>query len=242
MSELIERQAAIDAAKDWYEGLICGSVNGLIKKLKALPTIQPEVLACGNGELITKLEPQWIPIAERLPKDGTWNIFTDGKNISVERYKADAIDHFFPNGRWFQLEDVIAWMPLPEPYRGGVNRMDDLISRQAALEKVRAMQTYKLFVGDDMILVDKAEVQTRLMMLPTAQPEPHWIPVSERLPEIGKYVLCYLKSRRYFGHYRVCIYRAADKYINHPYFDFNENGFPDVIAWMPLPEAYNPNK
>jgi len=42
MNDLISRQAAIDAAKDWYEGLICGSVNGLIKKLKALPTIQPE--------------------------------------------------------------------------------------------------------------------------------------------------------------------------------------------------------
>ena len=67
------------------------------------PTIQPE--------------PQWIPISDRLPRDGTWNIFTDGKNISVERYKADAIDHFFPNGRWFQLEDVIAWMSLPEPYK-----------------------------------------------------------------------------------------------------------------------------
>lgn len=61
-------------------------------------------------------EPQWILITERLPRDGSWNIFTDGKNISVERYKADAIDHFFPNGRWFQLEDVIAWMPLPAPY------------------------------------------------------------------------------------------------------------------------------
>ena len=47
----------------------------------------------------------------------------------------------------------------------------DLISRQAALEKVRTMQTYKLFMGDDMILVDKAEVQTELMMLPPAQPE-----------------------------------------------------------------------
>ena len=60
---------------------------------------------------------RWIPVSERMPRDGTWNIFTDGKNISVERYKADAIDHFFPNGRWFQLEDVIAWMPLPEPYK-----------------------------------------------------------------------------------------------------------------------------
>lgn len=49
--------------------------------------------------------------------------------------------------------------------------MDDLISRQAALEKVRSMQTYKLFMGDDMILVDKADVQTELMMLPSVQPE-----------------------------------------------------------------------
>ena len=46
-----------------------------------------------------------------------------------------------------------------------------LISRQAALEKVRTMQTYKLSEGDDMLLVDKAGVQTELMMLPSAQPE-----------------------------------------------------------------------
>ena len=47
----------------------------------------------------------------------------------------------------------------------------DCISRQDALEAVRAMQTYKLFEDDDMILVDKAEVQTELMMMPSAQPE-----------------------------------------------------------------------
>ena len=95
-SDLISRQQAIDA-------LDC--INGVEEVLRSLPPAQPE--------------PQWIPIAEHLLKDGTWNIFTDGKNISVERYKADAIDHFFPNGRWFDLEDVIAWMPLPEPYRKG---------------------------------------------------------------------------------------------------------------------------
>lgn len=79
-----------------------GGVYGAIRAIKTLPTAQPE--------------PQWIPIAERLPKDGTWNIFTDGKNISVERYKADAIDHFFPPGRWFDLDDAVAWIPLPAPY------------------------------------------------------------------------------------------------------------------------------
>ena len=41
-TDLIYRGQAIDAAKDWYEGLICGSINGLIKRLNALPTVQPE--------------------------------------------------------------------------------------------------------------------------------------------------------------------------------------------------------
>ena len=49
--------------------------------------------------------------------------------------------------------------------------MDDLISRQAALDAIRMLQTYKLYDGDEMYLVDKADVQTELMMLPSAQPE-----------------------------------------------------------------------
>ena len=126
MDDLISRQAALEKvrAMQTYK-LFMGDDMILVDKaevqteLMMLPTVQPEVLACGNGELVAKPEPQWIPVSERLPEDGTWNIFTDGKNISVERYKADAIDHFFPNGRWFQLKDVIAWMPLPEAYKEG---------------------------------------------------------------------------------------------------------------------------
>ena len=41
-TNLIDRQQAIDAANDWYEGLICGSINGLIKRLNALQPVQPE--------------------------------------------------------------------------------------------------------------------------------------------------------------------------------------------------------
>jgi len=55
------------------------------------------------------------------------------------------------------------------------------IDADAALEAIRTMQTYKLFSGDDMILVDKAQVQTELMMLPSAQPERktgRWVPVT----------------------------------------------------------------
>ena len=47
--------------------------------------------------------------------------------------------------------------------------MSDLISRTKALDVIRSLQTYKLFEGDDMILIDKADVQTELMMLPSAE-------------------------------------------------------------------------
>lgn len=72
----------------------------------------------------------WIPltwedeykIVSDFPDDmdGKWVIVTDGKSISVERIKKDAFDHFFPAGRWFELGEVKAWMPLPEPYKGDV--------------------------------------------------------------------------------------------------------------------------
>ena len=68
----------------------------------------------------------WIPLVHDemttdfpYEHDGEWVIVTDGKDISVERIKKDAYDHFYPNGRWFELDDAIAWMPLPTPYKGG---------------------------------------------------------------------------------------------------------------------------
>ena len=50
--------------------------------------------------------------ATTWPEDGTWNLFTNGKRISVERWKLDALNHFSPAGRYFELEDVIGWMPM----------------------------------------------------------------------------------------------------------------------------------
>ena len=104
-ADKLKRKAQKVGTEAWKMNLTAKvetTLNQFIDWIDEQPTIQ--------------CEPQWMLITERLPRDGSWNIFTDGKNISVERYKADAIDHFFPNGRWFQLEDVIAWMPLPTPY------------------------------------------------------------------------------------------------------------------------------
>lgn len=73
-------------------------------------------------ELEGKAEEKWISTIERLPEDGTWNIWQSKTGaLSIERYKEDAYDHFCPSGRFFQLEDAIAWMPLPKRYKEETN-------------------------------------------------------------------------------------------------------------------------
>lgn len=69
--------------------------------------------------------------------------------------------------------------------------MDDRISRLAALDTVRHLQTYKLAEGDEMILVDLADVQTELMMMPSAEQGQHgrWEFIGDqmfRCPECGQ--------------------------------------------------------
>ena len=58
-----------------------------------------------------------------------------------------------------------------------------------------------------------------------------WIPVTERLPEVGDRCLCYIKSFAFPGSYYISILRY-DKY------GFVEGCIytDDVTHWMPLPE------
>ena len=62
------------------------------------------------------------------------------------------------------------------------------------------------------------------------------IPVTDRLPEEGEYVLCVLKGFNYGGKIQVCKFVPADKFKDKPYFEHFRNGFPSVTHWMPLPE------
>ena len=96
-----------------------------IEDIEDLPSVTPQTVTdfadkckeCGKI-LNDKLQARWIPVSERLPEDGTWNIWQSKTGaLSIERYKEDAYDHFCPSGRFFQLEDAIAWMPLPERYK-----------------------------------------------------------------------------------------------------------------------------
>ena len=65
----------------------------------------------------------------------------------------------------------------------------------------------------------------------TIEPEPHWISVTERLPEMDTRVLCTVMSGEFFDVEFGRLVKAGwlmERYGNHN----------NVIAWMPVPEHY----
>ena len=98
MDDLISRQAAIDAARDWYEGLICGSFKGLEKRLRALPSAQPE------------------------PKRGRWIYCEDSTADCVDGYRCDQCGFFVPWDYQHKSIDYIKdynFCPKCGSYNGG---------------------------------------------------------------------------------------------------------------------------
>ncbi len=74
---------------------------------------------------------------------------------------------------------------------------------------------------------------------PTIEPRPRWIPVSERLPEDkGRYLVCYTLCGT------VRDIRTAMFYPGG-WLEWDVDGtrgIARVVAWMPLPEAYEEDK
>lgn len=81
--------------------------------------VNPDKLAI-IGEEYSKMAKElakyrWIPVTERLPEDGTYLCVLAGELVGEE-------DPFtgmcgFYNGKWDEEGCVLAWMPLPEPYK-----------------------------------------------------------------------------------------------------------------------------
>ena len=90
--------------------------------------------------------------------------------------------------------------------------MDDLISRQAAIDAV-GVNTW---------------AGARIMQLPSAQPEQRWIPCSERLPEPRIDVWCNSDMGQMVGYYE----ENVETWYGRDYLELM------VTAWMPLPEPY----
>jgi hypothetical protein len=57
----------------------------------------------------------WIPVSERLPEDGTYITTLDGELVGQEEPFTGMCG--IENEKWDDEDCVIAWMPLPEPYK-----------------------------------------------------------------------------------------------------------------------------
>lgn len=121
MSDLIERQAAIDAlAEKLYHNV--DDYRTAVFVIGNLPSVQPEQ--------------RWIPCSERLPEEYgeyqiTWTTSYASKKLFIgdaeyeitgewdsenDRFKGEWLLHDYME--YYQNVKVIAWMPLPEPYKG----------------------------------------------------------------------------------------------------------------------------
>lgn len=111
MSDLIDRQAVIEALRETFKRNPTTAIRAM-ETIRALPSAQ-----------------QWIPCSERLPEDyvdvlvwfeyfryGDYNCLyqTWGIGDYSEEYGSWMVNH---ESGWNKLR-VIAWMPLPEPWKG----------------------------------------------------------------------------------------------------------------------------
>ena len=114
MDDLISRKAAIDAALSAFSRGLLASPD-----IRRLPPAQSK--------------PNWIPISERLPEANGRYLVTRGLNacgamwnrVYIINYsdlmglKSERIwwDGNVGKSDFERIDDVIAWQPLPEPYR-----------------------------------------------------------------------------------------------------------------------------
>lgn len=104
--DLIRRHDAIDAFTSKYSSLDFmedGVIELYVETIDKLPSAQ-----------------QWIPCSERLPEVGRCVLLSVGGLYTAEGCLRD--DGDWNQFRWdaIQRKDMVgAWMPLPEPFKGG---------------------------------------------------------------------------------------------------------------------------
>ena len=65
-----------------------------------------------------KPEQRWIPVSERLPEHNQICIVTDDTRTGTYEYGFHKETYDEENGWTYLGHKIIAWMPLPEPWKG----------------------------------------------------------------------------------------------------------------------------
>ena len=110
---------------------------------------------------------------------------------------------------------------------------DRAVSLNASIDAIERVRNYHAY--------DEIE---ELKKLPSVTPQPQWIPVSERLPEPNRLVLCYITTgttETYFLAFWNDFKSAWEEGIGGCRLLEHDLGY-EVIAWMPLPPCYEPQE
>lgn len=147
MNDLISRQAAIDAVKQHMNNVSGGNDEyyiahrHIIELLQIVPTAEPESRREWYMHGYRDAQ-RWIPFETREPdaeekqEHPEWDFVLCGKlpqdgqrilvNIKYKGHEAVQMDEYNDDGRECYLHsgydiatEATAWMPLPEPWRGG---------------------------------------------------------------------------------------------------------------------------
>ncbi len=132
-----------------------------------------------------------------------------------------------------QQPDHIADDDKKDDHLRDLTKKVDMISRQAILNKIEKIRQSVQMMDDthraDIVMSGMNLCEKAVRNQPPAQPEQRWIPVTERLPEVGRYVIAttswaFVTKAVYFG-----------ERWEIDGLDYKRSS---VVAWMPLPEPY----
>ncbi len=121
--------------------------------------------------------------------------------------------------------------------------MKDLIDRQAAIDILYDFAGCIVDTPNGDYQKAYQAYRHRLEILPSARPEPQWIPVSERLPDEDNWLGG--SGRQFSENVLVSVLNSADEdawvYVSQTIDGEWALELPrhcEIIAWMPLPEPY----
>lgn len=134
MNDLISRQAAIDEAKEWIDSVYFEendkrerkAIECFIGSLKNMPSAQQwhviKKRPMTNDERIEwsemigyDIEYEDAFIYSNLPDDGEEVLVSSQCGVYIDKFFNDEVCYFEYNG---DMDGIVAWMPLPEPYKG----------------------------------------------------------------------------------------------------------------------------
>ena len=133
MSDLIDRNDAVEAIEfeKVYMTAYKGNSNGYVSEgnpLKQYNKGLDDAIKAINSLAPAEPEPKWIPVSEALPEDNRQVlVYAQSTHFALAKYdemrEADGkyrkqwvtFDAWKP---FYTIENVLAWMPLSEPWRG----------------------------------------------------------------------------------------------------------------------------